>query len=205
MIVTIGLLIAINGAISWIWGGGVKAVQSPFPLRTVDVGGVFISLQDVGVFCVCLGTVLAHWAFFRFTTLGLAIRAVAFNPRASRLVGVRVGWMLALGWGFAAVLGAVAGLMAVPTPTVGLLDPNMMLVLLIYGFAAAVLGGLDSPIGAIVGGLSLGVLLTLLQTYDYKLHIDLAELRLPVALTVLLVVLLIRPTGLFGQRVVRRV
>ena len=114
-------------------------------------------------------------------------------------MGVRVGWMLALGWGLAAVLGAVAGMMAAPTV---FLDPNMMLTTLIYAFAAAVLGGIDSPIGAIVGGLLLGVTLNLLGTYvDFVTP----ELRLPVALATLLVVLLVRPAGLFGHHAVRRV
>jgi branched-chain amino acid transport system permease protein len=199
VIVTIGLLIALNGLTGWIWGPEVKAFDSPFPLRTIDVAGVTISLQDLGVLAVCLVTVALLWAFFRFTTLGLVMRAVANSQEASRLLGVRVGWMLALGWGLAAVLGAVAGMMAAPALT---LDPNLMLVVLIYAFAAAVLGGIDSPVGAVVGGLVLGVVINLLGTY-----VDFVggELRLPAALTVLLVVLLVRPQGLFGHRVVRRV
>ena len=199
VIVTVGLLIAINGLTGWIWGGEVKAFDSPFPNRSVDIGGVAISLQDVGTFCVCIATVVLLWAFFRFTTLGLAMRAVAVNPDASRLMGVRVGWMLALGWGFAAALGAAAGMMTAPTV---FLDPNMMLVVLIYAFAAAVLGGIDSPIGAVVGGLALGVAVNLLGTYvDFFSE----ELRLPSALGILLLVLLVRPSGLFGRAVVTRV
>jgi branched-chain amino acid transport system permease protein len=199
VIVTIGLLIALNGLTGWIWGPEVKAFDSPFPLRTIEVAGVTISLQDLGVLAVCLVTVALLWGFFRFTTLGLVMRAVANSQEASRLLGVRVGWMLALGWGLAAVLGAVAGMMAAPALT---LDPNLMLVVLIYAFAAAVLGGIDSPVGAVVGGLVLGVVINLLGTY-----VDFVggELRLPAALTVLLAVLLIRPQGLFGHRVVRRV
>jgi branched-chain amino acid transport system permease protein len=199
VIVTIGLLIAINGLTGWIWGAEVKAVDSPFPNGTIDVAGVTISEQDIGTFCVCLGTVLVLWLFFRFTTLGLAMRASAVNPNASRLLGVRVGWMLALGWGLAAVLGAVAGLMAAPT---AFLDPNLMLVILIYAFAAAVLGGIDNPIGAVVGGLTLGVLVNLLGRYVGFVG---EELRLPTALAILLVVLVVRPQGLFGHVVVRRV
>jgi branched-chain amino acid transport system permease protein len=198
VIVTIGLLIALNGLTGWIWGPEVKAFDSPFPLRTIDVGGVTISLQDLGVLAVCLVTVAFLWAFFRFTTLGLVMRAVANSQESSRLMGVRVGWMLALGWGLAAVLGAVAGMMAAPALT---LDPNL-LVVLIYAFAAAVLGGIDSPVGAVVGGLVLGVVINLLGTYVDFIG---GELRLPAALTVLLIVLLIRPQGLFGHRVVRRV
>jgi branched-chain amino acid transport system permease protein len=199
VIVTIGLLIALNGLTGWIWGAEVKAFDSPFPNESWDVGGVVISQQDVGVLFVTLLTVAALWAFFRFTTLGLVMRAVANDKSASRLVGVRVGWMLALGWGLAAVLGAIAGMMAAP---VLFLDPTMMLIVLIYAFAAAVLGGIDSPIGAIVGGLTLGVIINLLSAYVDFVG---SELRLPTALFVLLVVLLIRPQGLFGHAAVRRV
>ena len=199
VILTIGMLIAINGLTGWIWGPEVKLFDSPFPNSSVIVGGVAISIRDIGTFCVCLGTVAVLWLFFRFTTLGLAMRAVAFNPGASRLMGVRVGWMLALGWGFAAVLGAIAGMMAAPSV---FLDPDMMLVVLIYAFAAAVLGGIDSPIGAVVGGLLLGVVVNLLGAYvDFVGQ----ELRLPTALAILLLVLIVRPTGLFGRVHVRRV
>jgi branched-chain amino acid transport system permease protein len=177
----------------------VKAFDSPFPNDTWDVHGVTVSIQDVGTFGVCMLTVLLLWGFFRFTTVGLAMRAVAINPNASRLLAVRVGWMLALGWGLAAVLGAVAGMMAAPTV---FLDPSMMLVILIYAFAAAVLGGIDSPIGAVVGGLALGVVINLLSRYVNFVG---TELRLPTALAILLIVLIIRPQGLFGHKAVRRV
>ena len=199
VILTIGLLITINGVTGWIWGADVKAVDSPFPNRSVDVAGVAISLQDVGTFGVCLVSVLVLWAFFRFTTLGLAMRSVAVNSDASRLMGVRVGWMLALGWGLAAALGAIAGLMAAPT---AFLDPNMMLVILVYAFAAAVLGGIDSPIGAVVGGLVLGVAVNLLGRYVDQVG---EELKLPTALAILLLALVVRPSGLFGRVIVRRV
>src|ERR671911_290255 len=199
VIVTIGMLIALNGLSGWIWNPEIKAFDTPFSNGTTEIGGVVISYQDLGVLGVCLATVVLIWAFFRFTTLGLVMRAVANSQDASRLLGVRVGWMLALGWGLAAVLGAVAGMMAAPTL---FLDPNLMLVVLIYSFAAAVLGGIDSPGGAVVGGLILGVLINILGTYVDFIG---GELRLPAALVVLLIVLLIRPQGLFGHKVVRRV
>ena len=199
VIVTIGLLILINGLTGWIWGAEVKSFDSPFPNETVDIGSVTLSVVDLGTLGVVFATFLCVWAFFRFTSLGLAMRAVANNADSSRLVGVRVGWMLALGWGLAAVLGAVAGMMAAPTV---FLDPTMMLVILIYAFAAAVLGGIDSPIGAVVGGLLLGVVINLLGRYVDFVGSD---LRLPAALAILLLVLLIRPAGLFGHAVVRRV
>ena len=149
---------------------------------------------------VILGTVVVLWLFFTYTTIGLAMRAAAVAPEASRLLGVRVSWMLALGWGLAAVLGAVAGMMAAPSLFV--FTPSFMQVILIYAFAAAVLGGIESPVGAVVGGLALGVAINLLGTY---VGFVTDELRLPVALAILLGVLLVRPAGLFGRVVVRRV
>ncbi len=199
VIVTIGLVLIFNGLAGLIWSAEVRAFPSPFPNNTWDVGGVAISQQDVGTFGVVLVMVTVLWAFFQFTKTGLALRASALNPEASRLVGVRVGWMLAIGWGLAAVLGAVAGILSAPTL---FLEPNMMQAVLIYAFAAAVLGGIDSPFGAVVGGLMLGVGLNLIGTY-----IDFvgAGLRLPVALLIILVVLLVKPAGLFGKAVTRRV
>ncbi len=199
VIITIGLLLLINGLMTWIWSGEVRSVPSPFPTRTIDVGGVVISVQDIGTIAVCLGTVVVLWAFFQFTKVGLALRAAAVNPEEARLVGVRVPWMLGLGWGLAAVLGAIAGMLTAPSV---FLDPNMMQAVLIYAFAAAVLGGIDSPVGAVVGGLLLGVGLNLLGT-----TIDFvgADLRLPAALLVILVVLLVRPAGLFGKQQAKRV
>jgi branched-chain amino acid transport system permease protein len=199
VIVTIGLLVAINGFVVWEWGGEPQQLQSPFGTDTFSIGGVVVAAHDIGTIVVALGIVVLLWALFQFTKLGLALRAAAVNPEEARLVGVRVSWMLALGWGLAAVLGAVAGMMAAPTV---FLDPNMMLVILIYAFAAAVLGGIDNPLGAVVGGLLLGVGINLLGTYVDFVG---AELRLPAALAVLLLVLVVRPAGLFGHVAVRRV
>lgn len=198
VIVTIGLLIALNGAAFWIWGGETRSFPSAFSTRAIHISGVAFSIQDFGVIGVSLAAVLLLYLFFRFTKLGLGLRAAALNPDASRLVGVRVGWMLALGWGFAAVLGALSGMMVAPLV---FLDPNMMRAVLLYALAAAILGGLDSPIGAVVGGLSLGVGLNLVSTY-----VDFVgdELKLPVAFIVILAVLVVRPVGLFGRTTVRR-
>ena len=199
VIVTIGLLIAINGFVIWHWSGEPQALRSPFGTGTIDVGGVVISWQDAGTIAVAIGIVILLWLLFQFTKVGLALRAAAVNPTEARLVGVRVTWMLALGWGLAAVLGAVAGLLT--APSVGL-DAQMMQPILIYAFAAAVLGGIDSPFGAVVGGLALGVLLNLIGVYVDFVG---AELKLPVALLVILVVLLVRPSGIFGRPEVKRV
>jgi branched-chain amino acid transport system permease protein len=202
VILTIGLFIGLNGLMNWIWSAQVRSFppDRPFPTRTIDVAGVAISLQDIGIIGVTLGLVLLLYLLFQHTNLGLALRASALDRESSRLVGVRVGWMLALGWGLAALLGAVAGLFtAAAFPP---LDPNMMRAVLIYAFAAAVLGGLTSPAGAVVGGLALGVTLNLLSAYVDFIG---TQLRLPVALALILGVLLVRPAGLFGRVAVRRV
>ena len=196
---TIALLVILNGLAAWIWSPEIKFFPSPFPPTSWVIGGVHVAKQDVGTFGVTIGCVIVLGAFFRFTKLGLAMRAGALNRDAARLLGVRTGWLLALGWGFAAALGAVSGMMVAPTV---FLTPNMMQAVLIYAFAAAVLGGLESPVGAVVGGLALGVLLSMLGQY---VHFVTSELQLPVALAVLLVVLLVRPAGLLGRVVVRRV
>jgi branched-chain amino acid transport system permease protein len=204
VIVTIGLLVAINGFIIWEWGGEPQLLQSPFGTDTYDIGGVVVAAHDVGTIAVALGIVILLWLLFQFTKVGLALGATAGNAEEARLVGVRVSWMVALGWGLAALLGAVAGMLT--APTVGL-DPNMMAAVLIYAFAAAVLGGIDSPIGAVVGGLLIGVLLNMLSYLSQYGMFDwfTEELRLPMALLIILAVLLIRPHGIFGKAEVKRV
>jgi len=200
VIVTVGLFILIDGVVNWIWGGDFKVMPSPFGNGSFDIGGVAIAHLYVGMLGVVLACVLLVWALFRFTKLGLGMRAAALRPAAAALVGVRVDRMLAVGWGLAAVLGAVAGLMAEPSQI--FLSPMLMQSILVYSFAAAVLGGLDSPVGAVVGGLTIGVSLNLVIGYVPQIS---SELELPVAFAVLLVVLLIKPTGLFGRQEVRRV
>jgi len=137
---------------------------------------------------------------FRYTKLGLALRAAAVNPQESRLLGVRVSWMLALGWGLAAAMGAVSGMLT--APALASFDQNLMQPVLLYALAGAVLGGLESPIGAVVGSLLLGVFVNLVGTYVGWVGND---LRLPVALVIILGVLLVKPSGLFGRTAVRRV
>ena len=137
------------------------------------------------------------YAFFRYTSVGLAMRAAAQNPESSRLVGIRVGWMLALGWGLAAAIGAIAGMMVAPMVY---LDPNMMSGILLYAFAAALVGGIDSPGGAVLGGFLVGVLENLLGAYVIG-----NEIKLSVALVLIIGVLVVRPSGLFGKIHVTRV
>jgi branched-chain amino acid transport system permease protein len=199
VIVTIGLLIALNGLAGWIFGPEVRSFPSAFPSETVDVGGVVLSVQNLGVVAVSLAVVGLLWAFFSLTRLGLAMRAAAMNRESSRLLGIRVGWMLALAWGLASALGALSGMLVAP---IVFLDPTTMQSVLLYALAAAVLGGLESPGGAVAGGLLIGVLVNLLGTYVGAVS---SELQLVVAFGVILLFLLVRPAGLFGRAEVRRV
>jgi branched-chain amino acid transport system permease protein len=200
VIVTLGLFFLVNGAARWIWSPEVRSLPNAFSNRPIHLGGVAFSIQDLGTIGVSLGAVLLLWLFFQFTKLGLASRAAAVNPDATRLLGVRVSWMLALGWGLAAAMGAVSGMLT--APALASFDQNLMQPVLLYAFAGAVLGGIDSPLGAVIGTLLLGVLVNLIGTYVDWIG---TELRLPVALAVILGVLLVRPAGLFGRTVVRRV
>jgi branched-chain amino acid transport system permease protein len=199
VIVTVGLFILIDGLVTWKWGADLKFMKAPFGNHVYRAGGVAFARQDIGVLATSILSVILLWGLFQFTKIGLAMRAAALRPAAASLVGVRVNWMLAIGWGLAAVLGAVAGLMTEPTQ---FLQPTMMQPILLYAFAAAVLGGLESPAGSVIAGLMLGVFLNLVGQY---VGFATSELRLPLAFAVLLVVLLFKPSGLFGRKQVRRV
>jgi branched-chain amino acid transport system permease protein len=200
VIVTIGLFFVVNGAARWIWTPETRSLPNAFSTRPIDIAGVAFSIQDLGTIGVSLAAVALLWLFFRFTKLGLASRAAAVNRDASRLVGVRVSWMLALGWGLAAALGGVSGMLT--APALASFDQNFMQPVLLYAFAGAVLGGLESPFGAVVGSMLLGVLVNLIGTYVDWVG---TELRLPVALAVILGVLLVKPSGLWGRAAVSRV
>jgi branched-chain amino acid transport system permease protein len=199
VIITVGLFILIDGLVAWKWGADLKFMQAPFGNHVYRSGGVAFSRQDIGVLLVSILSVVLLWMLFQFTKVGLAMRAAALRPAAAALAGVRVDLMLAIGWGLAAVLGAVAGVM---TEASQFLQPTMMQPILLYAFAAAVLGGLESPAGAVVGGLAIGIFLNLVGQY---VGFATSEVRLPIAFVVLLVVLLFKPTGLFGRKQVRRV
>ena len=196
VIVFIGLLLIFNALSGWIFEHTLKSFPSPFPKDSV-LASRYVSAHELGSAAVMLGVLGALFVFFRLTPLGLAMRAAAQNPDSARLVGIRGSWMLALGWGLAAAIGSVAGMMIAP---VVFLDPNMMAGILLYGFAAALLGGIDSPLGAVVGGFVVGVLENLLGAYVIG-----NELKLSVALVLIIGVLVIRPSGLFGKVHVSRV
>jgi branched-chain amino acid transport system permease protein len=195
VIVFIGLLVIFNSVAGWIYSYTIKSFPSPFPAQPV-FGGL-MSAHELGAIAVTLAMLVLLYVFFRFTPLGLAMRAVAQNPNSSRLVGIRVGWMLALGWGLAAAIGAVAGTMIAP---IVYLDPNMMSGVLLYAFAAALLGGIDNPVGAVIGGFIVGVLENVMGAFVIG-----TELKLTVALALIICVLLVKPTGLFGKVFVTRV
>src|ERR671931_2241276 len=200
VIVTLGLFFLVNGAARWIWSPETRTLPNAFSTRPITVAGVAFSIQDLGNIAVALAAVVLLWLFFRYTKLGLAARAAAVNPDAAGLLGVRVSWMLALGWGLAASMGAISGMLT--APALSSFDQNLMQPVLLYAFAGAVLGGIESPLGAVVGTLLLGVCVNLIGTYvDWIGN----ELRLPVALAVILGVLLVRPAGLFGRAAARRV
>jgi len=196
VIVFIGLLVILNSVAGWIYGYTIKSFPSPFP-ENARLFGSYMSPHEIGMIAVTLAVLLLVFLFFRFTPLGLAMRAAAQNPVSSRLVGIRVGWMLALGWGLAGSIGAVAGMMAAP---IVYLDPNMMSGVLLYGFAAALVGGIDNPWGAALGGFIVGVLENLAGAYVVG-----TEIKLTVALVIIVGVLLVRPSGLFGRTLVTRV
>jgi branched-chain amino acid transport system permease protein len=196
VIIFIGLMVALNSVAGWIFGYSTHAFPSPFPAEP-PFGNHYIGSHELGVVGVTLGMLGLLFVFFRFTTLGLVLRAVADNPESSRLVGIRVERMLGLGWGLAAAIGAVAGIMIAP---IVFLDPSMMSGVMLYAFAAALLGGIDSPVGSVVGGFIVGVLENLMGAYVIG-----TELKLTVALVLIVSVLVVRPTGLFGQHVAARV
>jgi branched-chain amino acid transport system permease protein len=197
VIVFIGLLVIFNALAGWLFDYTIKPFPSPFPEQPL-FGNRYIGAHELGVIGVTLALLALVFSFLRLTPIGLAMRAAAQNPDSARLVGIRVGWMLALGWGFAASIGAVAGIMLAP---IVFLEPNMMIGTLLYGFAGALLGGIDSPAGAVVGGFLVGVLENLIGAYVPFV----GDLKLTVALIVTMLVLLLRPNGLFGRRIVRRV
>jgi branched-chain amino acid transport system permease protein len=193
--VFVGLLLIVNSLSGWFFDYTIKQFPTPFPDRPM-MGG-YLSGHELGATAITLIVLISVWLFFRFTRLGLAMRAAAFNPVSSRLVGVRVGWMLALGWGLAAAIGAVAGCMVAP---IVFLDPNMMSGILLYAFAGALLGGIDSPLGAVLGGFAVGVIENLGGAYVVG-----TELKLTLALVIIVAVLTVKPSGLMGRRVYSRV
>ena len=194
----IALFSIINSSAGLIWDFTIKQFPSPFG-SSPFLGSELISTHQAGMIGVTLVLLLLLFLFFRFTRIGLAMRAAALLPESARLVGINTSWMIALGWGMAAAIGSIAGMLIAP---VVFLEPNMMVSILLYGFAAAVLGGLTSPFGAVVGGLLVGIAENLAGTYIPGVG---NELKLPIALALIVVVLVVKPAGLFGRHIVKRV
>jgi branched-chain amino acid transport system permease protein len=197
VVVFIAMFAILNSLAGFIWDYNVKTFPTPFGSRPL-LGNGLISSHDAGMIGVTVIMLVLLYLFFRHTRIGLAMRAAAANPESARLAGIRVAWMIALGWGMAAGIGAVAGMLIAP---VVFLEPNMMSSVLLYGFAAAVLGGLTSPGGAVLGGFIVGVMENLAGTIPYVG----GELKLTIALLIIVAVLVVRPGGLLGQRIVNRV
>ena len=195
IVVFIALFQIFNAGAGFIWEFTIKEFPSPFPEK-LPFDTVLIGPHELGMTLITLIMLGLIFMFFRFTPIGLAMRAAAASPESARLVGISVGWMIALGWGLAAAIGAVGGMMIAP---VVYLEPNMMLGILLYGFAGAVVGGLTSPGGAVVGGFLMGVIEPLAGMAIGS------GLKLTVALVVIVIILIFKPSGLFGRVVVQRV
>jgi len=198
IVVFIALFSIFNSMAGFIWDFTIKSVASPFG-EGPFMGSTLLGKHQAGMIVVTVLMLVVLWAFFQFTRVGLAMRAAAVNPESARLVGIRVETMTALGWGMASAIGAVAGILIAP---VVFLEPNMMLSILLYGFAGAVLGGLTSPLGAVIGGFLVGIVENLAGTYLGDIG---AELKLSIALALIIIVLVVKPEGLLGRKIVQRV
>jgi branched-chain amino acid transport system permease protein len=194
----IALFSIINSCSGLIWDFTIKQYPTPFGSAPF-LGSQLISTHQVGMIGVTLVMLVGLYVFFQYTRIGLAMRAAASLPESARLVGINTSWMVALGWGMASAIGAVAGILIAP---VVFLEPNMMVGVLVYGFAAAVLGGLTSPLGAVIGGFLVGIMENLAGTYIPGAG---NELKLPIALALIVCVLVVKPAGLLGRPIVKRV
>jgi branched-chain amino acid transport system permease protein len=197
------LFLILNSLASRIWYGNPRQFDSPYPdpqLHYIEIAGARLPWATVGYWVTLLGAAGLLWLLLQRTKVGLAFRSVASNRESARLVGIDVGRTLMLGWALAAALGTLSGVIAASSRP--LFDANLMLPLLIYAFAAVLIGGFDSMAGAIVGGILIALIETMAGGY---LDFIGAELGQTTALLAIVIVLLFRPTGLFGSRKVQRV
>ncbi|WP_406191344.1 MULTISPECIES: branched-chain amino acid ABC transporter permease [unclassified Streptomyces] len=198
VILTFGLLIVLEAVAGMIWGSTLRSYPTAFSVQGFTIGGARLLLSPADLFTVgaVCATLAALVVMFRFSAVGLRMRATAYEPEIAQLLGVRVNRMLTLGWALAAMVGALAGVLVAPTTSVG---PSQFDPVLIYGFTAAVIGGLESPVGAVVGGIVLGCVLSLISGYASPALGPLATFGFLIA------VLAIRPAGLFGSAAGRKV
>ncbi|SFF67488.1 branched-chain amino acid ABC transporter permease [Blastococcus tunisiensis] len=199
IVVTVGLLTLITGIAGWLWSYNNQQFESLFPLDTVSFLGVSVSVRSIGTTLVIVAAMILLQLLFVRTKLGLALRAVAINPQSAAFSGLPVGRLLMVGWGLAAVLGAVAGALVAPRLT---LTPGMLDNALVYALAAVILGGLTSPFGVVIAAWLIGVLENLAAVYVPFIGFD---LKVAVPFILIFVVLLVRPQGLFGRKTVVRV
>ncbi len=197
VVITLGLALVLNGAIIQIWGAGIHAF--PFPLsdtRVYQLGSVVVSQISLGSLLVGLALMAALYVLIQRTRLGLAMRAVSQNLVAAQVLGIPARRIFGLTWALASALGTAAGILLAPT---ALLDPFMMLDPFLKGFAAAVLGGIDSMPGAAIGGLLLGAIEAVFGGYVS------VRFKTTLAFGIIVAVLMVRPEGLFGRELRRRV
>ncbi|MCZ7422142.1 branched-chain amino acid ABC transporter permease [Verrucosispora sp. WMMA2121] len=199
IIVTLGLFLIFNSLAGWIWSYTIRPFPSLLPDGTLDIGPVRTSIATLGTLAIVLAATFLLFLLFQRSKVGLAMRAVVDNGTSSQLVGIPIGAVLSLGWALAAGMGAMSGILIAPKL---FLEPHMMFGVLIYSFAAATLGGWDSPIGAVIAGLLVGVGQNLAATYIPWIGSD---LTIVFALATILAVLLVRPAGLLGSKEVARV
>lgn len=198
VILTLGLFVVIQSGVAIVFGSDFRSFPAPFGLRGIDVGGTNIALTGFGIFTIVsvLIVMVLLTLLFRGTDIGLKMRASAFNSEVARIQGVSVNRMLTLGWALAAGVGALSGILIAGG---NLVHPAYMDPVVVFGFVAAVLGGLDSPLGAVIGGFVLGIALSFVSGYAG------AELAPLAGLVILVVVLLARPGGLFSHVAARKV
>ena len=198
IIVTLGVLVLLQAAAGMIWGGNPRSFPPAFSIKGYVIGDHAVLFSPFDLFTVVVVGVLmaAVILLFTRTSLGLRMRAAAFAPEVARLVGVRVGHMFTVGWALASLAGSLAGVLVAPSVFVA---PNTFDSVLVFGFTAAVIGGLESPLGALVGGTTLGLALSYVSGYGG------AELVTLGALVILIAVLMVRPSGLFTRAQARRV
>lgn len=199
VMITLGLFLAFNSLAAWVFGPNIRSLASPFPEGVLEIGEVRVGWDTVGTVLTLVGVVALLALLLKYTKFGLRLRAAASNPDSAELAGIDVGWTLTAGWALAAAVGAVSGALVAPAV---FLEPNMMLGVLIYALAAAALGGFDSPAGAVVGGLVVGLTERLAGAY---LPFIGSDLKILVPLVLIFAVLAFRPAGLFGTREIVKV
>lgn len=195
VIVTVGMSLILVGVAGWIWGYEIRTFPAPVSGPPLRVASLVLSQLNALILAVTLGLMAILFAFFRFSPTGIAMRAVAQNRTAAQLMGISIARMNGLGWGLGTAMGAVTGMLIAP---LNYLDPGMMGDVALKAFAAAVVGGLTSLPGAVVGGLLLGII-------DSIVGFEVPELRNTIAFTLIVLVLVVRPGGLLGRHEIKKV